>query len=414
MTEQIKFEKMFEPIKIKGIEIKNRMAMAPLRNTFEIDKYVTAQQIAYFAERARNEIGLIVSSPVCGGPVPGIERTTALLNGPGYMPGWADLIETVHAFGSKMVIQVVPGVFGRQAGKGIPTKAPSPIPMRIPPENLPKKCQEFEERRGLPSAWTTLMEGEMPQEATVEEIVIVEDAYARAAKLAEACGADGIELHFAHGYFAYSFLSPRTNIRTDKYGGSFENRIRFLTNSLIKTRRAVSDSFIVGIRISGQERMPGGLELEDTVQIMKIAEGMGLDYVHLTDGCFEAAKWYVPDEDGTMLDAAETLKKTLKIPIITPSLHAPVNAENALREGRTDMVSLGRSILADPAWVKKVKDGQYNKIVKCIRCLTCNRRIRGNLSIRCEVNPRLGMEQYMPENHRINAPHRKVFYYPRV
>ncbi|MFC1887026.1 hypothetical protein ACFLZM_08225, partial [Thermodesulfobacteriota bacterium] len=289
-----------------------------------------------------------------------------------------------------------------------------PIPMRIPPENLPKKCREFEKKRGLPSVWTNLMEGEMPKEATVEEFGIIEDAYARAAKLAEKCGADGVELHFAHGYFAYSTLSPRTNIRTDRYGGNFENRIRFLSNSLTKTRRAVSDSFIVGIRISGQERMPGGLELEDTIRILKAAEGMGLDFVHLTDGCFEAAKWYLPDEDGTMLKAAEALKKTLTIPIITPSIHDPVAAEKALQEDRTDMVSLGRPILADSAWVKKVKDGQYNRIVKCIRCLTCNRRIRGGLPIRCELNPRLGMEQYLTENHRINAPNRKVFYYPGV
>ena len=122
----------------------------------------------------------------------------------------------------------------------------------------------------------------------------------------------------------------------------------------------------------------------------------------------------MPDEDGTMLDAADAMKKSLQMPIITPSIHDPIKAEMSLREGKTDMVSLGRSILADSAWVKKVTDGQYNKIVKCIRCLTCNRRIRDNLSIRCEVNPKLGMEQYNPENHRINAPHKKVFHYPRV
>ncbi|MBA7697205.1 NADH oxidase [subsurface metagenome] len=329
------------------------------------------------------------------------------------MRGWNELVETIHAFGAKLVIQVSPGR-GRQVPKGLPTKAPSPLPLRIPPENLPAKCREFEERRKLPSVWASIMEGETPQEMTIDEIVIAEDSYAIAARLMKECGADGVELHFAHGYLGYSFLSPRTNIRNDQYGGSFENRIRFLTNALAKVRREVGDSFVVGIRISGDEHMPGGLGIEETSRMLKIAEEKGLDYVHLTDGCFEAAKWYVPDEDGTMLVEAEVLKKVLSIPVITPSIHDPVSAERALKEGKTDMVSLGRALLADSAWVKKVSEGQANKIVKCIRCLTCLRRIRAGLSIRCEVNPNLGAERYNPENHRLNAPHKKVLYYPEV
>ena len=162
-------------------------------------------------------------------------------------------------------------------------------------------------------------------------------------------------------------------------------------------------------------------EPEDAELLAKQALEQGLDPLTcvnegLTKGIqkvgdlFASGEYFLPE----LIIGAEAMKKALKIPIITPSIHDPVKAEKALREGKTDMVSLGRSILADSAWVKKVKDGQYKKIVKCIRCLTCNRRIRDSLSIRCEVNPRLGMEQYMPENHRVNAPHRKVFHYPRL
>ena len=410
MNDSPRFEKMFEPFMIREVEIRNRLAMAPLNTGFNPTSRVTEQLISYLAERARNGVGMIVTSPVCGVAIPGMPQPP-LLNSPEHMSGWNELIETIHAFGAKVFLQVMPGV-GRQARKGLTTKAPSPIPLRIPPENLPLKAEEFAERRNLPSIWVPLMEGEVPQQITVDEIVMAEDAYPVAAGLARTCGADGVELHFAHGYLAYSFLSPRTNQRDDLYGGGFENRMRFLTNVLAKVRGAVGDDFVVGIRISGNEHMPGGLGAEETGEMLRIAEGMGLDYVHLTNGCFEAAKWYVPDEDGTMLVEAEALKRTLRIPVITPSIHDPVAAEEALRQGKTDMVSLGRSLLADPRWVEKVQDGQHRRIVRCIRCLTCLRRTRNGLAIRCEVNPRLGAERYDPANHRLNAPYKKVMHYP--
>ena len=412
MSDPVRFEKMFEPLKIGGLEIRNRLVMAPLHTAFNPTAHVTEQLISYLAERARNGVGVIVTSPVCGVAIPGMPQPP-LLNSPQHMSGWNELTETIHAFGSKVFLQIMPGV-GRQARKGLPTKAPSPIPLRIPPENLPRKSEEFAERRGLPSIWGPLMEGEVPQEITIDEIGMAEDAYPVAARLVKMCGADGVELHFAHGYLAYSFLSPRTNHRDDLYGGSFENRIRFLTNVLTKVRGSVGDSFVVGIRMSGDEHMPGGLGVEETGQMLRIAEGMGLDYVHLTDGCFEAARWYLPDEDGTMLVEAEALKRTLRIPIITPSIHDPVAAEQALQEGKTDMVSLGRSLLADPEWVKKASEGEHHKIVKCIRCLTCLRRTRSGLPIRCEVNPRLGAERCDPANHRLNAPHKRVLHYPEA
>ncbi len=401
---------MFQPITIKSIEVRNRIAMAPLHTGFMQGPQVTEQLIAYYAERARNGVGLIVTSPVSGAVIPGMPQPPPL-SSPAHLPGWNELVETVHAFGAKVFIQLMPGV-GRQAARGLPTRAPSPLPLRIPPENLPEKASAFARRRKLPDVWEPVMQGEMPREITLAEIETAEDSYAVSARLARRCGADGVELHFAHGYLGYSFLSPRTNFRTDAYGGSFDNRIRFLLHVLAKVRQAVGDEFPVGIRISGDEHMPGGLGASETLEILKRAEQAGLDCVHLTDGCFEAAKWYVPDEDGTMLVEAEPLKAALNIPIITPSIHDPVAAEKALVEGRTDMVSLGRSILADSEWVTKVSEARHSKIVRCIRCLTCLRRTRNGLYIRCEVNPRLGAERYAPENSRLNAPHPRVLHYP--
>ncbi len=410
MSQQATFSKILEPITIKEVEIRNRIAMAPLHTAFMHGPDVTEQQIAYYADRARNGVGLIVTSPVSGAVIPGMPQPP-LLNSPAHASGWNELVETVHAFGSKVFIQLMPGV-GRQAARGTATKAPSPLPLRIPPENLPEKARQFATRRRLPNIWEPLMEGEVPQEMTADEIETAEDSYAVSARLAKRCGADGVELHFAHGYLGYSILSPRTNFRDDSYGDGFEGRLSFLLNVLAKVRGAVGDSFVVGIRISGDEHMPGGLGVAETGKMLARAEKAGLDFVHLTDGCFEAAKWYVPDEDGTMLVEAEAMKAILGIPVITPSIHDPVNAEAALEEGKTDMVSLGRPLLADSEWVRKVEDGRHGKIVKCIRCLTCLRRTRNGLYIRCEVNPRLGAERYVPENSRLSAPKRKVLHYP--
>jgi 2,4-dienoyl-CoA reductase-like NADH-dependent reductase (Old Yellow Enzyme family) len=124
-------------------------------------------------------------------------------------------------------------------------------------------------------------------------------------------------------------------------------------------------------------------------------------------------KWYVPEEDGTMLPEAEVMKQTVKIPVITPAIHTPRNVENALREGKTDMVSLCRPLIADPEWVNKVASGQEKKIRKCIRCLGCLQRTRRALGLRCEVNREVGQERYNPEYHRISAPFSHQYCLPK-
>ena len=159
--------------------------------------------------------------------------------------------------------------------------------------------------------------------------------------------------------------------------------------------------------------MVGGTTPEDAARIAKIGEDHGLDYVHLTSGCWEAVKWYVPEEDGTMLPEAHHIKQTVKIPVITPSIHNPANAEKAIKQGKTDMVSLCRSLIVDPEWPNKVAGGQENKIKKCIRCLGCLQRIRRALGLRCEVNREVGQERYNSKYHRSSAPHWKDFCLPK-
>jgi len=415
MDEPKKVTKMFEPIKVGNVEIKNRIAMAPVTTNFCQAGYMTQQQIAFLAARAKGGAGLIVSSPGAylfpGTPT---HVLIPVLSESVHLPIWNELAETIHAFGARLFVQVFAGGPGRQTGKGVIGKAPSPVPVeRIPKENIPKGELEYEARKGLPCLWDMYGGGPAPVELTKEEIQWIEDAYAHVVGLVKASGCDGAELHFAHGYLGDNFLSPRTNIRTDEYGGSFENRARFFRNTVIKSRRQVGSGFVIGVRLTGDEHISGGLTIEESSKIAKIGEECGLDYIHLTAGCWEAAKWYLPEEDGTMLSQAQVMKSTVNIPVITPAIHNPVNAEKAIEDGKTDMVSLCRPLVADPEWVNKVANEKGRGIRKCIRCIACLRRTRHGLGLRCEVNRDVGQEQHMPQYYRSSAPHRKEYYVPK-
>ncbi len=410
-----KYVKMFEPIKIKNIELKNRLVMAPATTNYTQGGYPTDQQIAYHAARAKGGVGLIITPPAKYAP-PGYQGHVLAqsLSERAHMPIWNEMVETIHAFGAKTFGQIAASASGRQNLPGAQSKGVSPLPVvRIPPHHFPKLQREFETKHGLSSLWDMYRNCPVPEELTIEEIEHVEEAYGIVARLMRECGFDGAELHFGHGYLGDNFLSPRTNLRTDGYGGSFENRTRFFRNVIIKTRVQVGNDFVLGARLTGEEHMRGGLTIAESSRVAKMGEELGLDYIHLTAGCWEAVKWYVPDEDGTMLPQAEVMKRSVKIPVITPSIHNPAMVEEAIGNGKTDLVSLCRPLISDPAWVEKVAGGEERRIRKCVRCLVCLRRTRHGLGMRCEVNREVGQEKYKPEYHRSAAPYKKEFYLPR-
>jgi len=408
------YPELFKPFKIGKVEIKNRLAMAPVTTNFAQAGYPTEEFMAFCNARAKGGVGLLVSPPAVnlfpGSPAHVI---FPVLSEKAHLPVWNEVVEGIHAFGAKVFGQVLVGGVGRQTGKGTVSKAPSALPfVRVAAENIPPKSREYEIKRGLPCLWDMYADAPTPVELTLDEIKWLEDAYAATARLMKNCGFDGVELHFAHGYLGDNFLSPRTNLRSDAYGGSFDNRVRIFRNSIIKTRVQVGPDFVVGVRLTGDEHMVGGTTPEESTRIAKAGQEVGLSYVHLTSGCWESVKWYVPEEDGTMLPEAELMKRELSIPVITPSIHEPAKAEEAIREGKTDLVSLCRPLIADPELPNKIAGGQEKKIHKCIRCLGCLQRTRRGLGLRCEVNRNVGQERYLPEYHRRNAPDWKKFCLP--
>jgi 2,4-dienoyl-CoA reductase-like NADH-dependent reductase (Old Yellow Enzyme family) len=413
--QETRFSEMFEPIKIGNVEIKNRLAMAPVTTNFAMAGYPTEEFLAFLGARARGGVGLLVTPPAVnlfpGSPT---HVLFPMLSEKAHLPIWNEVVETIHAFGAKAFGQILVGGVGRQTAKGTVSKAPSPLPIvQIPDENIPQKSKEYEIRKGLPSLWDRYRDLPEPTELTIEEIRWIEDAYAKTARLMKEAGFDGAELHFAHGYLGDNFLSPRTNLRIDLYGGSLENRARIFRNAMIKTRVQVGPDFVVGVRLTGDEHMTGGMTPEESIRIAKIGEDHGLSYVHLTSGCWEAVKWYVPEEDGTMLPEAEAIKQSVNIPVITPSIHKPESVQNAIKQGKTDMVSLCRPLIVDPEWPNKVARGEEKEIRNCIRCLACLQRTRRALGLRCEINREVGQERYNPKYQRSSGPNWKDYCLPK-
>ncbi len=396
------FKHLLEPIKISGVELPNRIAMAPMNTLMSMDNrgYVNEQVMAYYAARAKGGCGLIITECILATRLAAKFPFTTNLHcyDVSFQPGLAELAETVHAFGAKIFAQMSIG-FGRQGHHhyGEAPPAPSTVPYGVEPTMMPKSFVSLVKK--FPQAIEGAG-GHMPYEMTVQEIREQEDEFANSCKFIVMAGFDGIELHAPHGYLEHQFLSPRSNKRNDLYGGSLQNRMRFLVEVYFKTREAVGPKFALGMRISADEHLPDGFTHKEALETAKLMGEYGCDYVHLSDGSYEALKYFIPDRDGTMLDEARNFKKVVDVPVICPSIHDPKNAEKAVASGKCDIVSLGRQMIADPDWGVKVAEGRSGDIVRCKRCNECLIRANMGLPVRCVINPNTGREKYMPEYWR--------------
>ena len=409
------YPELFQPLKIGPVEIKNRFAMAATcLDAIEPGGFVGDRIIYFFAARARGGAGLLFTLTAEIEPsLTSVKYMNPWLYNSLHIPGWAELAETIHAWGSKSFVQVSPGGPGRLGallGDGN-ALAPSPVPIHMDPELVvQKKARKIWEKRGLDleAHYHIQKTYPIPKQITVEEIHRIEDQVANTVYLAEQAGFDGAEVHTAHGVLGANFLSPYTNLRTDEYGGSMENRTRYTRNILEKARKKIGNKFALGIRISAAERVPGGLAAEETAQICKYLEPY-VDFFDLSNGIHhEAHAVMVPDEDGSIIEEGAVIKRAVKVPVITPSIHNPALGSKAILEGKTDVMASSRQLICDPDYPNKVKEGKpYRKCSKCL--LGCTGRIDIGLPLRCELNPDVLLEYRMPELDRRNAPNKRTF-----
>lgn len=368
--------KLLEPIQIGSVVLKNRMVMPPMETAHNnADGSVSQEMLDYYTERACGGVGLIIVQNTCVDSLASRSAPCQLRADNHHMiPGLSKLAEAIKVNGAAAILQLGHG--GRQTNPGcnpgMQNVAPSPIPS--------------------PAV------GALPKELTIEEIKAIQEAWARAAERAKMAGFDGVEIHGAHGYLIGEFISPKSNQRTDIYGGPLANRARFALEVIEQVRAAVGRNFIVGFRMSGDEYVPGGLTLEEAVPYAKmIADTGNVDYISVSAGTYESLHHMFPVmyyERGHLVHLAAAIKRAVgKLPVITVGAHDVETGERALREGQADLVAFGRGLLADPSLPNKLASGQLEDIRPCILCNEgCLGRFFLGRPIRCTVNPAVGRE----------------------
>ena len=384
------FSRIFEPVKIGNVEIKNRVAMAPMGivGLTNPDGSPGQRAVDYYIERARGGVGLIISSVFkVENEIENLKPGVFLVS-PEAMAPFAELSEAVHAFGSRIFVQLTAGLGrvtrpSRLVGKPV---SASPIPYYWQPDII---CRELET-------------------VEVEELV---KRFGVAAKVLDRAGIDGIELHGHEGYLFDQFTTAIWNKRRDTYGGDLEGRLRLPIEVLNEIKRILGKDFPVQYRfglkhyikglnsgaLPGEEYTEAGRDIEEGLEMAKMLEEAGFDALHVDAGCYDSHYWPHPpiyQAHGCMADMAAKVKEVVNIPVITVGRFTePELVERIIEEGKADMVALGRGLLADPFWVQKVEQGLERKIRPCIGCLDgCLGRIFAGKPLSCAVNPSVGRE----------------------
>lgn len=365
-------QKLFTPLKINSLELKNRIIMPCLDTTLAGEGgVVTARLTGYFERRARGGAALVMIGPASFEPLGIGYWTDFRLDSDDILEGLAGLVSKVHGCGIPMGIQMYHA--GRQANidiTGGDMVAPSAIADPV--------------RKITPRALT------VPE---IEQIVHQFGVHALKAKGA---GFDLIEIHCSHGYLLAEFLSNHANARTDGYGGSLENRARLPVEVVREIRRKVGPDFPILVRLAGDEHVKGGLTPDETPAIARLLEEAGADAINVSAGTYQTAEWIVPPAflpRGCNVEAAAAIKKAVSIPVIVAGrINSPDLADSIIREGRADAVAMARPLVADPDLPKKALEGRSNEIRRCIGCDLCVDKLFKGETLVCTVNPEVGRE----------------------
>jgi 2,4-dienoyl-CoA reductase-like NADH-dependent reductase (Old Yellow Enzyme family) len=345
--------------------------------TADREGYVTEDMIAYYCARAEGGVGLITVEMASPERVGRHRKFELGIYDDRFLPGLKSLVEALHARGSKVSIQLGHG--GGHTRTDICGEPP------IAPSAVPHVVQEG----------TT--ETIIPQAMSKERIGRTVQAFADAAIRAQEAGFDMVEIHGAHGYLISQFLCPAENRRTDEYGGSLINRAR-IGNEIVRRIKLTAPKLGVIFRLSGDDMFPGGLPLQEAVEVAAMAVEAGADAIHVTGGHYRSlpsGAVMIPPmsmRDGAFLPYIEAVKERVRVPVIAVGrLGAPEKAMQVLDEGKADFIALGRPLLADPQWPNKVWLGATVRM--CIACNTCVDGMRMGDRLHCLVNATTGRER---------------------
>lgn len=395
------FEHLGAKGRIGNLEIKNRLVMTAMGvGVGEFEGYATDAFIKYYTERAKGGAGLIITEIVRVNEVHGIgEHNQLSLAKDDTIPSFRKLADSVHQYGTKIFAQLHHP--GREAHLALNTKvtelvSSSPFPSAIAPEPT----------RAL----------------TTEEVEDLVKDFAAAAVRAQKAGMDGVEIHAGHGYLIHQFLSGNDNYRTDKYGGSLENRMRFLIEIITAIREACGKDFPISVRISSSEFLDAvgilkGTTLADSIPTAVACEKAGANLINVSSGTHLTGNTIVEPTSapqGWKVGLAAEIRKHVHIPVAATSVFRdPEFCEQVLADGMIDFIAMGRSWLADPEWGVKALSGRCGDIRKCTGCMYCfetagNVLVSGEGHAFCAVNPYTGQETLYGEPKKDGAGRKVV------
>ena len=413
MNQNIKHPFLTSKALIGNLELKNRMIMAPMGSNFAGEDGQTSEQLeAYYEERARGGVGLIILETSAITWPAGASMPCMLgFSKDEFIPSLQSLTQRIHQHGAKVAAQLNhSGKIAQEdviAGRLIPVPS---IPKSEPSDMFGLLTQE--EIMSFIKAAGPDGKGPRYHELSIEDIQKQIKHFVDAAKRAKKANFDAVEIHAGHGYLISSFLSPAVNKRTDEYGGNTKNRARLLIEIINGIKKEISSDFPVIVRLDANEyRIDGGITPEDFLVTAALAEQAGADaldvssYGNMSKGiAFTEAP--LVHEPGGFLKFARMAKNTVSIPIIAVGRIELEVAEKGLKTNDFDFVAMGRKLLADPGLPNKILSGQEHLIRPCIYCYACVSQIFINQPMMCAVNSQLGNE-HLNENIIYNTANQK-------
>ena len=373
-----KYPHLCEPITLGRVVFRNRMFSAPMGGTdITADCCVGPRTPGFYELRAKGGAAAVTASELVVHPQTDASHMFHLdLHTPGSLSSWTFVADAIARHGAVPSVELSHS--GQYAGTYLVDK------------DKKKSLTQFG-----PSDWVR-PDGIPVKALTKEQIADIVKSYGEAATLAKRVGFQMVMVHGGHGWLVNQFLSPAFNHRTDEYGGSFENRLRFAREVLTEVRKAVGPGFPIEFRMSGAELFDGGYTLEDGVKIAQGVEDL-VDLIHVSAGSYQFGFFtthlpmFAPHGNNVYL-AAE-IKKHVHKPVATiGALNDPAQMEEIIASGRADVVEMARALLADPFLPNKVMAGQEDEIVRCLRCFTCMAERPTTGTRRCTVNPLIGRE----------------------
>lgn len=365
---------LFSEGNIGTLKLRNRIVMPPMgimRKPILVNGQVNPVLVEYYEARARGGAGLIIvswaSTEVKGRAFKGEDYG---IWDDSFIPILNRLVEALHRHGAKVGLHIFHG--GSYTNPAIAGAHPISA-----------------------SAYRNWLTGETSREASHEEIKEAVVNYGKAVKRAQEAGFDLVEYNAYSGYLIQEFLSPRTNKRTDEFGGSLENRLRLFKEIIYASREQVGTDYTLIAKISGDEYMPGGNGLKEAIEIAKALESWGINGLHVSPAGHQTTvpitSGLVPK--GAFLYLAQSIKEQIKIPVITAHVGDASIAEGAIADGKADFIAFARALLADPAFPVKVEEGRFDDIRPCIRCAQgCYDRVFFGETT-CLMNPAMGREK---------------------